>query len=251
MRYEITLQGKPSVIHIALDQRSPKRMTFVGYDASKKDTIYFARAKQVNGREVIEIPMPIAPATLTLDINQEGGGFGSYMKVLDISVKDLPTSVTPFPPNTLEFYNFIKVIAERTGEMKPGFYISKDENFVVWVKEHLDGDSTPARVNRRTGVTKWNLEKMRSNTVFMRIFIGLHEYFHYALQTTDETAADTGALKVYLSMGFPMSEANYAMTKIFDNSPEAIQRVQVMDSIIKQFDREHNNRTKQPQSQRR
>lgn len=232
------MDKKPSVIYITLDVPSQRRISIVGYDAMKKDTVYFARSKAISGKQVIEIPMPLAPETLTLDINQQGGGFGTYINIVDVTVKDLPSSVTAFPKNTLEFYNFIKVIAEKTGTLKPGFYISKDENFVVWVKEDLDGDSTPARVNRRTGVTKWNLSKMRDFTVFMRVFIGLHEYFHYALQTTDEVACDTNALKVYLAMGYPKSEANYAMTKIFDNSPEAIKRAKVMDSIIKEHDQQ-------------
>lgn len=236
MRYEIILDKKPSVIYVTLEVPSQRRISFIGYDATKNDTVYFARSKAISGKQVVEIPMPLAPETLTLDINHQGGGFGAYINIIDVKVKDLPPAITAFPKNTLEYYNFIKVMAEQTGTMKPGFYISKDENFVLWVKEHLDGDSTPARVNRRTGVVKWNLSKMREFTVYMRVFIGLHEYFHYALQTTDEVACDTNALRVYLSMGFPKSEANYAMTKIFDNSPEAIKRVQVMDNIIKQHD---------------
>lgn len=235
------MDKKPSVIYITLEVPSQRRISIVGYDANKKDTVYFARSKSISGRQTIEIPMPLVPEVLTLDINQQGGGFGAYINILDVKVKDFPNVTSAFPKNTLEFYNFIKVIAEKTGTLKPGFYISKDENFVVWVKEDLDGDSTPARVNRRTGVTKWNLSKMRDFTVYMRVFIGLHEYFHYALQTTDEVACDTNALKVYLSMGYPKSEANYAMTKIFDNSPEAIKRVKVMDTIIKQHDQQNKN----------
>jgi hypothetical protein len=121
--------------------------------------------------------------------------------------------------------------------MQPGFYVSKDENYMIWAKPHLDDDGTPARVNRRTGVVKFNLSKMKDYTVYMRIFIGLHEFFHYALQTTDEVKADMGALKVYLSMGYPKSEANYAMTKVFDNSPSAIKRVEILDNYIKEFQR--------------
>ena len=238
MRYEINLKERPSVIYITVESNTPKRLSFIGYNSDKNNTTYFSRSKEISGVQVVEIPMPLTPNVLTIDISQEDGKFGSFIKVLKIYVTDMPSKTTSFPKNTLEFYNFMKVVAERTGYLKSGFYVSKDENFVIWVKDHLDGDSTPARVNRRTGVTKWNLSKMKDYTVFMRVFIGLHEFFHYALQTTNEIAADTGALKVYLAMGFPKSEANYAMTKIFDSSPEAIERVKVMDNIIKQHDRQ-------------
>ncbi len=237
MRYEIILNEAASVIYVTMDSPRPRRINFVGYDATKRDTVYFAISKTVHGRRTIELPMPITPDTLTLDIVPQGGGFGSHMNVIDIKVHDMPPTVTPFTKESLEFYHLLKKIAKETGELKPGFYTSKDENCVIWVKEHLDGDATPARINRRTSVVKWNLSQMRGYTVFMRIFMGLHERQHYDLQSTDEVKVDTASLKQYLVMNYPASEANYAMTKVFDNSNEAKARAANMDRIIKQNDR--------------
>ena len=237
MKYEIDLEERPTMIKFKVDIQKPQMITIVGYDPDPKhkNTVYFARTARVTRRgEPIEIPMPISPKKLILEIKQEDNSFGSYMNVFDLVVLDLPTTTAVFPEKTLEFYNFLKKFAKEAGWIEPGFYVSKDENYLIWAKENLDADGTPARVNRRTGVVKMNLSKLREYTVYMRVFIGLHEFFHYALQTTDETSADMGALKVYLGMNYPKSEANYSMTKIFDNSPSALKRVEVLDNFIKQ-----------------
>ena len=239
MRYEIELEERPTLIKFKVDVPSEQLISIIGYDPDPKhpNTVYFARTARVKGKaHYFEIPMPISPKKLILEIKQDSRSYGSYMNVNDLTVHDLPTSTTVFPEKTMEYYNFLKKFAKEAGYIDPGFYVSKDENYLIWAKEHLDGDGTPARVNRRTGVVKMNLSKLRSFTVYMRIFIGLHEFFHYALQTTDEIMPDLGALKVYLAMNYPKSEANYAMTKVFDNSPAALKRVELLDKMIKQSD---------------
>lgn len=237
MKYEIDLEERPTLIKFKVDIKNPQRITIVGYDPDPKhpNTVYFARTANVSQRgQTLEIPMPISPKKLILEIKPENSSFGSYMNIYDMVVLDLPNATNVFPAKTMEFYNFLKKFCKEAGYIDPGFYVSKDENYLIWAKENLDADGTPAKVNRRTGVVKMNLGKLRGYTVFMRIFIGLHEYFHYALQTTDEVSADMGAAKVYLGMLYPKSEANYAMTKIFDNSPAALKRVQILDNFIKQ-----------------
>lgn len=239
MRYEIDLEERPTLIKFKVDVPSEQMITIVGYDPDPKhpNTVYFARTARVKGaNQYFEIPMPISPKKLILEIKQDSRSFGSYMNVKDMVVMDLPTTTTVFPEKTMEYYNFLKKFAKEAGYIEPGIYVSKDENYLIWAKEHLDADGTPARVNRRTGVVKMNLSKIRGFTVYMRIFIGLHEFFHYALQTTDEIIPDVNALKVYLAMNYPKSEANYAMTKIFDNSPAALKRVQILDKMIKESD---------------
>jgi hypothetical protein len=245
MRYEIDLEERPTLIKFKVDVQSPQLITIVGYDPDPKhpNTVYFARTARVRKGEPIEIPMPISPKKLILEINQEKGqSFGNYMNVFDLVVLDLPSATVAFPPKTMEFYNFLKKFAKEAGYIEPGFYVSKDEEYLIWAKENLDADGTPARVNRRTGTVKMNLSKLREYTVFMRVFIGMHEFFHYALQTTDEVSADMGAARVYIGMGYPKSEANYSMTKIFDNSPSALKRVEILDNYIKQNDSGYNKK---------
>jgi|ERR1700741_2340609 len=234
MKYEIDLEERPTLIKFKVDIQKPQTITIVGSDPDHKNSVYFARTANVTKRgQYFEIPMPVSPKKLILEINPENKSFGNYVNIYDMVVENMPPVTTVFPAKTMEFYNFLKKFAKEAGYIAPGFYVSKDENYLIWAKENLDADGTPAKVNRRTGVVKMNLGKLRGYTVYMRIFIGLHEFFHYALQTTDEVSADMGALKVYLGMGYPRSEANYSMTKIFDNSPAALKRVEILDNYIK------------------
>lgn len=245
MKYEIDLEERPTLIKFKVDIKNPQMITIVGYDPDPRhpNTVYFARTARISHRgQTVEIPMPICPKNLILEIKPENSSYGSYLNIYDMVVLDLPPRTIAFPERTLEFYNFLKKFCQEAGYIQPDFYVSKDENFLIWAKENLDADGTPAKVNRRTGVVKMNLSKLRPYTVYMRIFIGLHEFFHYALQTTDEVSADMGALRVYLGMGYPKSEANYAMTKIFDNSPSALKRVEILDNYIKRDEMNHGKR---------
>lgn len=254
MKYEINTNQRQVLIKVYLGVRVPQRISLVGIDANPdhNNTIYFARSKGINGNEhlnpnnPIEIPMPLTPDKLILEIGQENGAFGSNFNVAKVEVEDLPKTTVAFPPNVLEYYNFIKTYCQQSNYRPVGFYNSKDENYLIWVKEHLDGDATPARVNRRTGVVKVNLQHFQPFTVFMKVFIMLHEFIHYNEQTTDETRCDLGALRIYLGMGFPKTEANYAMTKIFDNSPAALERVKILHNYIKNYDLKYTGKQKMP-----
>ncbi len=225
---------------VSVPQR--QRISIIGYDADTVNhphTVYFSRTIEVWGNNFqLEEPMPISPNKLILEIVPDHGYYGKILAA-NVTVKDMPPINVAFPARILEYLNFLKTFAVKVGYIEPGFYISKDENYMIWAKPHLDGDATPARVNRRTGVMKMNLDKLRQYTVYMRIFIGLHEYFHYEKQTTNEVEADMGALKVFLAAGFPKSEANYSMTKIFDNSEEAIRRVSILNNYIKNYDKQN------------
>jgi hypothetical protein len=244
VKYEINTNSRPVLIKVYLEVKLPQRLSIAGYDPdpAHNGTVYFIRSKQINGKEhldprnPIEIPMPITPDKLILNIDQENGGFGSYINVVKVDVVELPSTTVVFPKDVLEYYDFIKTYCQKANYKGPGFYVSRDENYVIWAKPNLDGDATPARVNRRTGLVKVNLEKFVPFTVYMKIFIMLHEFIHYSQQTTDETRCDLGALRIFLGMGYPKSEANYAMTKIFDNSPDAIRRVTILNNYIKNHD---------------
>jgi hypothetical protein len=74
----------------------------------------------------------------------------------------------------------------------------------------------------------------------MQVFILLHEWSHYKLDTSDEFDCDLQALQWYLGFGFPQTEAMYAMTKVFssakkpqgEENPEHIARgEQIFDYI--------------------
>lgn len=216
----------------------------MGYDAdlaNKPNTFYFAREQRVTGEIPLEFPMPMTPMQLTIDINAGGysgaGGYGGGFSVLDIKVEELPSRMAVFQPGTYEFAKFVMKFCEQAGYLKTNFYISNDEDHVIWFKDRIDTSGTPAKVNRRTGVIKVSVEKFRHYTIPMRIFILLHEYYHWKYATTDEIYADMGALRTYIQLQFPKTEANYAMTKIFPDTPFSRMRAAKLNEYIKSTER--------------
>lgn len=144
MKYEINTEERPVLIKVWLSVKTPQRVAFTGADSDPAldNTVYFVRSKGINGAEhlhpdnPIELPMPITPKKLILDINPENNSFGSFINVSKVDVEPLPSTSVVFDKDVLEFYNFIKTYCQKSRTSPLGFYVSKDENFgVVGKKE--------------------------------------------------------------------------------------------------------------------
>lgn len=234
--YTINLNSRPSVVYFTLQARFPMTIKMVGYDSTRMNTVYFNRDINIKGDKPmrVEFPMPISPDVLTVAIQTTGAGFNNLVGVLNVEKYDMPSRTITYPKGTMEYVNFIKNFTDKMGERQEGFFVSNNENFIIWLKPNIDTSSTPAKVNRRTGVIKVSTSQLHKYTVPMRMFILLHEFFHWYYNTTSEFKADLNALNLYLDLGFPKSEANYAMTKIFTSGKEATERVALLDRMIKQ-----------------
>lgn len=109
---------------------------------------------------------------------------------------------------------------------------------VVWVPD-LPG-TTPARVNHRTGVMELSIRQMKPMPVELRLFIMLHEMGHVVLQTLDEEQADAWAFQQYAEMGYSLTAAVKALTRVLNpNSPAHVHRMQLQLERALAYDREH------------
>ena len=77
----------------------------------------------------------------------------------------------------------------------------------------------------------------------MRMIILLHEYSHKYLNPTVnkpiayETGADINALRIYLALGYPPSEAHYAFLHVFKdaNNHQNHKRYEIIKDFIYKF----------------
>ena len=77
----------------------------------------------------------------------------------------------------------------------------------------------------------------------MRMVILLHEFSHKYMnpkigkEISDEVSADINALNIYLSLGYPHIEAQYAFLKVFKGANNAFnkKRYLILDDFIKKF----------------
>ena len=245
MQFSLDLHKAPTVVYLTVKAQHPISLALVGFDAGKSENpnrfCYFAREIKIDKgnfpqERKIELMLPQAPEKLTVEVSQLSGTyFGEgAVKITGLETKPLQGgSLILFPKGSYEFVKFIQKFAEKVGDRSDGFFVSKDENYIIWLKPSVDTTGTPAKINRRTGVMKVDSTQFHKYTIPMRIFIMLHEFFHWKKNTDDEIQADTGALKLYLALKYPKSEANYAMTKVFSDNAYSRQRMDVMDKIIK------------------
>ena len=114
---------------------------------------------------------------------------------------------------------------------------AKEITRVEWVPTLGD---TPARVNRKTGVMYLSMSHMLPLPKEIRLIIMLHEMAHVELQTTDEEACDAWAFKKYADMGYSLTAAVKATTRVLnDQNPEHLRRMQLQLQRAIEYDREH------------
>ena len=235
MEFALDTGKTPRDLTIEVKTPQPTKVTFVGFDASKPNTYYFAREKTIYGTEKVNFRMPQSPEQLTIRVDKRDNKNGNFVNVVDVKMKNLPSKTVAYDKGVYPFIKFAQSFAAKAGYLGEGFYISNDEKYVIWLKDHLDDSGTPAKVNRRTGIIKVSTQAVKKYTVPMRMFIVLHEFYHWYYKTKSEFKADGGALRTYLQMQYPKSEGNFAMTKIFIDSPMAWKRTEIMDKMFKQY----------------
>lgn len=100
-----------------------------------------------------------------------------------------------------------------------------------------DLGTTPAVVNRKTGVMYISEKHMKAMPKEHILFVLLHEKAHVELQTTNEDLADAQAFKEYAALGYPLTEAIKALTRVLnDKNPAHFARMYNQLKRAKEYD---------------
>ena len=233
----------------------PMELIIKASDMKHSYSCYFRRKVVFNhlksGKEFREIiiPMPISPEMLSVEISERYSGKDDHFEVVKFEVEPMPTSEVWAQPEIHDFIEFAQTFAQKAGYVKPGFYDSEDQKFLIQylsvIKDQYNNRLvTPARTNRMTGRIQVSKEMFKKFTIPIRFFILLHERQHFQIPTRQEKPADLAALQLYLDLGFPKIEAIYATTKVFRLHSDSlgyqhIQRARDID----QFIRNHQSKT--------
>jgi hypothetical protein len=196
------------------------------------ETLYFDRKKRIKGKETMIFNLPLTPKTLVLESN----------KMIKADKKTaLPPSNLKTEPENWAFFKHIFDIAQRLNGLGTGIYTDNQGRFPMVISEIIKNTegkplNTPARVSRLTGQIQISKQKFMRYSVPMRIFILLHEWSHYKLQTSNEIECDLQALEWHLGLGFSQVEAIYAQTKVFSGeNPLHLERTEVLVDYIKHY----------------
>ena len=100
------------------------------------------------------------------------------------------------------------------------------------------GGRTPACVNRVTGLMLIDRKWWNTLPVEHRLFILLHEYAHFVLNTSDELKADKLAFELYAKMGHSLNESVKALTRVLSyTNSEHTERTLAQIERAKEFDK--------------
>lgn len=257
MQLLLPLNKVPLTLAIGIKTKQPEEIIVQVVDAHKPNTQYIARKTRVNGSREYFFNLPQSPTAALVKIFN--------VKTPDASIKDgsfevklsdekLETCPIWMSSETKSFIEFAQRFAENAGvlsagQLEPHIYRSDDKKFQIdyfvkiFDRKTKQVLNTPARIGHTTGVIEVSKSDFINYTVPMRMIILLHEYAHKYLNPKInkpidyEIGADVNALNIYLSLGYPPSEAHYAFLYVFKdaNTEDNAKRYKIITDFIDRF----------------
>lgn len=209
---------------------------FAGYDEEFPNTDFFYRRIPIEGKRRIEIPMPLTPRNLTVDIFSEGGDLP--FKITKFNFKGLRWK-SRWSPSVSEFIDFAQDFSLKAGYADTGVYYSKNKRYVIEYIPSIKNDSghsyTPARIEKKAKYIQAGKDYMIKLTVPERQVILFHEYAHGFInkRPDSEHEADKNGNRIYLALGNPQTEIMYAYDQVLSETDKNLSRaVSVYKNII-------------------
>lgn len=231
--YKINTNKKSLELDFYIRCNKPSRIILVGSCSRFPNTNYFDTAYGKTddpfvGDKVMTIKMPITPSVMYVRIYDELTNTDSNVILNQVKWRNLTTRGLYFRDvKTREFLVFAQSFCEQAGYLKGKgeMYEHMDGKYIIkysdTIKDKKTGKylETPARVGRSSGIVEISKKHFVEYSVPVRMMILCHEWSHWILNTRNEFIADKHGLKLFLSMGYPKTEAIYAFTKVF-NTPQ-------------------------------
>ncbi|PIZ52153.1 hypothetical protein COY27_01095 [Candidatus Woesearchaeota archaeon CG_4_10_14_0_2_um_filter_33_13] len=260
MQLLLPTNNVPFTLAIGIKTKQPEEIVIQIMDAHKPNTLYISRRTWVNGEREYFLNLPQSPKAAQVNVFN--------IKTENPRLKDDSFEITKIQPEELEqcpvwmnqetksFVAFAKQFSENAGiysagEYTPHIYRSDDSKFhidyfiKIFDRQTKQVLSTPARIGHATGVIEVAKADFINYTVPMRMIILLHEFAHKYLNPRInkpigyEVGADINALNIYLSLGYPPSEAHYAFLHVFkdNNNADNAKRYLIIKDFIDKFTR--------------
>jgi len=265
MIFSIPSNSIPFTLLLEVSTNRPETISIVAKDATVRkgegqaDTFYISRVADVKGKRLFELKFPQTPKLMSLAVfNTKKGNFPNdedkSFRITKFEAKELKTCPLWQDKEMHSFIKFAQEFCEQAGNLsagdyKPSIYRSNDGKFCIdyynKIRNRKTGEyvSTPARVGHNTGIIEIAKSDFAKYTVPMRIIILLHEFSHKFMNPkigrdiSDEVSADINALNIYLSLGYPFIEAQYAFLKVFRgaNNEGNRKRYLILNDFITKF----------------
>ncbi len=232
MKFRLYANAIPNTTVLCFDVNSiTADLDIRGIDPVRANTVYFDERidKSVlialKGR--IELNIPIPPDTfMFLDITDAEKNT-TTAKLREVITQPLKTKAVYLTPADEAYLTCLEWFALNSGDLKPGTYKRDNVQFdYYWQMFEENGvpSLTPARIDHDSGIPEFAKKFFDGYTVPVKMFIGTHEWIHYAHDTTSEEECDRNSANYLLSKGYPKLELIQAATKVFPDTPEMRKR---------------------------
>ncbi|HWY12828.1 MAG TPA: hypothetical protein VN026_15950 [Bacteroidia bacterium] len=261
MLFTIPSNSLPFSLVIDIETDSPQSIKMVARDYSKQNTNYIIRRGVVDGKRTFTLKFPLSPNVMSLFIFNERYGnqpndTDKSFRITKFSVESLKTCPMWTNADVTNFIEFGEWFCQNAGELSGttktlpfSTYRSKNGKFCIdfynKIPDKQNGGyvSTPARVGHSSGIIEIAKEDFDKYSVPMRFCILSHEFSHKYLnpiskrEIGDEISADIWALNIYMSLGFPSLEAQYAFLRVFSSANNLFnsKRYKIINAFISDF----------------
>ena len=249
MQFDLFPLKKPFHLILGLRILRPVSLRITVFDSITK-RIYAQRRLKLTKSLDLLIKMPIAPDELTARIvaeNQTPGQNGFILERIEVKADTkCPLELTE---NDGKFIAFAKWFATELPRLEAGEKgtIYQSEGFSILYLDSLkDGGTeltTPARIDRSSGMIEVSKKAVADYTVPMLIIMLLHEYGHkwknpeFGKEVANELTADIIAVHIALNLGFDYTEVENCYRAVFAKKDTDLnrKRMKAISEFIRLF----------------
>ena len=249
MQFDLFPLKKPFHLILGLRILRPVSLRITVFDSITK-RIYAQRRLKLTKSLDLLIKMPIAPDELTARIvaeNQTPVQKGFILERIEVKADTkCPLELTE---NDGKFIAFAKWFATELPRLEAGEKgtIYQSEGFSILYLDSLkDGGTeltTPARIDRSSGMIEVSKKAVADYTVPMLIIMLLHEYGHkwknpeFGKEVANELTADIIAVHIALNLGFDYTEVENCYRAVFAKKDTDLnrKRMKAISEFIRLF----------------
>lgn len=219
--------------------------------------IYAQRRLNLGHSANVLVKLPIVPDELTTRIVNESQPEKADQFAIE-KIQVMPDTQCPLEltEGDRKFISFIKWFAVELSRLEAGekgtLYQSGGYSvlYLDTIKEHGIELTTPARIERDSGLIEVSKKAIQDFTVPMLMVMFLHEYAHkyknpeYGKEIANELTADLIACHIALNLGFDPTEVENCFRAVFANKDTELnrKRMKAVSEFISLFKRNENKR---------
>ncbi|ASS50150.1 MAG: hypothetical protein A3D31_11320 [Candidatus Fluviicola riflensis] len=256
MYFDLFPLSKPFNMQLSIRVLQAIKLRITLFD-SKTARIYADRKIRLSKSTKVLIKLPIVPEELTARIVDEFGNPNNKKFTIE-HIELMPDTKCPIDltKEDRDFIAFIKWFAVELSRLEAGEKgtLYQSEGFSILyldtIKEGTIELTTPARIERTTGIIEVSKKAIKDYTVPMLIVMFLHEYAHkyknpeFGKDVANELTADIIAVHIALNLGFDYMEVENCYRAVFakKDTPLNRKRMLAIGDFIELFKRSENKR---------